>query len=299
MNTTEAAQRQSKLRELQMAELEIVKLFTQICEAENLKYYILNGTMLGAVRHKGFVPWDDDIDIGMPRQDYEKFLRVAKAHFSSDCYSVRHFRQTPEHVDYFAKLTSSAFQIKVTRMKTERRENAWIDIHPLDGMPNNALLNRLYQLKILAVRKIYSIAIFDQGVALYGVKRSWYNRLAIMICKRVPLQKLISKRAAWNLYDRTISRYSCEGSDYIVNASGAYKFKEMFRKEVFGEGKLYDFEGMKLCGPADYDFYLKQIYGDYMTPPPRKRTKPSRHGVRVTAKSGRASCESCNWRSLS
>ena len=156
-------------------------------------------------------------------------------------------------------------------LKEPQRHDAYIDIFPLDGMPEGFLRNRIRQVKILFFRKLYALAIFDRGVGLHRANRTWYAKIGTAVCRVLPVQRLLSAQKRWNSMDRLLKKCGYDESPLLVDAMGGYKFKEMFLKEVFGDGALYEFEGMRLRGPQDYETYLTQLYGDYMTPPPESQ----------------------------
>lgn len=258
--------RLEKLRKLQLEELELIKTFVLICEKEHLMYYMLGGTMLGAIRHKGYIPWDDDADFGMPRPDYEHFLAVANKYLP-DGFALSTIDSVPGHIYYIARLVNTKVKIKISGVAQQREDSVWIDIFPLDGFPTNGLLRKIHKAKLLLLRKMYRLSVFDREVLLKIKHRTWYNHLGVAFCRHVPIQKLFSQRWCWKALDSALKKYPYEKSKELLNLTGAYQFKELFDKQVFGEGAFYDFEGMRLKGPVEYDFYLKQLYGDYMKPP--------------------------------
>ncbi|MFQ9742223.1 MAG: phosphorylcholine transferase LicD [Slackia sp.] len=126
----------SNLRKLQLTELALMRDFDRMCKKHGLRYYLLGGTLLGAVRHGGFIPWDDDVDLCMPREDYMRFLEIAPAELAGkpgiglvSVYSDEAYRQG------MAKITDSSVQVINRSANEERHEEAWIDIIPMDGFP--------------------------------------------------------------------------------------------------------------------------------------------------------------------
>ena len=122
--------------------LPIAKDFHNYCKKEKLNYYIIGGTFLGAIRHKGFIPWDDDIDIAMPRKDYEKFLKD----YPQKKYFILNYKTNPEYKYYISKLCSKDYIIKE---KTGNEVNLFIDIFPIDGTPNNKILKKIHCLRVM------------------------------------------------------------------------------------------------------------------------------------------------------
>lgn len=261
------------VRELQLIQIEIIKLFVSICEKERLTYYMSAGTMLGAVRHKGYIPWDDDADFMMPREDYEKFLQVAPKYMHG-YYSIEHFYQNNQFSNCTARITTSEKKLYITSGIKPHTENVWIDILPLDGMPNKKICRLIHKGRLLFARAMFRFSSFDE-LTQVNKNRPWYEKILIEFAKRFPIQKILSYPKRWKAMDKALKKYSPKTSVLWVCFFGGYKFKEMFPKTVFGKGTLYDFEGMKLRGVDDYDTYLKGIYGDYMQLPPEKKRVPS------------------------
>lgn len=261
------------VRELQLIQIELIKLFISICKKEHLIYYMSAGTMLGAVRHNGYIPWDDDADFMMPREDYEKFLQVAFKYMHS-YYSIEHFCQNNQFPNCTVRITTSEKKLYITSGIKPHFENVWIDIFPIDGMPNKKIAKLLHKERLLFARAMLRLASFDKLTQINKI-RPWYEKILIEFAKRFPIQKFLSYSKRWKAMDNALKKYSPETSDLWVVFLGGYKLKEMFPKTVFGKGTLYDFEGMKLRGVDDYDTYLKGIYGDYMQLPPEEKRVPS------------------------
>ncbi len=281
------------VRKLQLIQVKLIKLFVNICEKEHLIYYMSAGTMLGAVRHNGYIPWDDDADFMMPREDYEKFLQVASKYMNGN-YSIEHFYLDNQFPNCTARITTSEKKIYIKSAIKPRIENVWIDILPIDGMPNKKLARLIHKGRLLFARAMFRLASFDKLTQL-NKNRPWYEKILIEFAKRFPIQKILSYPKRWRAMDKALKKYSPKTSDLWLVFLGGYKFKEMFPKTVFGKGTLYDFEGMKLMGVDDYDTYLKGIYGNYMKLPPKEKRVPS-HGQSVVSvnddtSKGKHSCE--------
>lgn len=252
------------LRELQLVELEILKEVLKYFRENNIQYYALGGTMLGAVRHKGFIPWDDDIDIGVPREDYEKL--IAGIDTLPNTMKLCAFSIDENYNYYFARIIDTRYEVRSNRSEKDEVTNAWIDIFPLDGMPNDRIMRRLHGWRILLCRLLFQTSRFDAIVNIKRQNRPLYEKLVIWCITHLGLQRLINKKWAFDRLDIALKKYPYSRSDFNINAMGAYKLKEMFVKSVFGEGMEYQFEDIEIIGPEKADEYLTQLYGDWRTP---------------------------------
>ena len=144
-------QNMTNLRKLQLIELEILKEVISLCEKHGLRYYLLGGTFLGAVRHQGFIPWDDDIDIGMPRTDFERFCEIARQELKAPLGFVS-FRNNAEYIYFHPRVYNYNSRVIDRSGVNEKETFAWIDVFPLDGMPGNKLVRKLYGFYLLFLR---------------------------------------------------------------------------------------------------------------------------------------------------
>ena len=264
------------LQKLQQTNLEMIKLFIQICEKYDLQYFALGGTLLGAVRHHGFIPWDDDVDLGMPRPDYEKFLKVAPEELKKSEPAGRYRLRTidideEEYRTYICKIEDT--QVKLLREYyskdgvTKKRLNAWIDVMPLDGMPQepDALKSHLEQ--VLKTRKRMAAAMMDKCMGT-SMKRSKKAMIIIRIGLKTGAFKLMNVEKLFQKFNGLCQKYPYETSPVVGNTYGVYKEREFVSKEIFGKGSMHTFEDIQICGPEDTHAYLTHVYGDYMQLPP-------------------------------
>lgn len=248
-------------KNLHIEELKVASKFVEICEKNNLRYYMLGGTLLGAVRHGGFIPWDDDMDFGMPRNDYDKLLLLLLTEYKKD-FIITHYSVSNTH-DYQLKLESD----KVKILHNGREKNPWIDILPLDGMPNNFFLRKLHGIHLLSLRALYKISHMSSNVADFNPYRTRLEKWIIKAAELMKLENFFVEETRLNRLDRLLRKYSFDNNNYVINFMGAYKLKEMFPKKVYEDVILYKFEDKTFFGPKDYDSVLKQLYGEYMVPP--------------------------------
>ena len=256
---------------LQQHELKILKELLKIIEKYDLKYYMLGGTLLGAVRHKGFIPWDDDLDIGIPRPDYEKLVSVLDGELVYP-YAVHSLQSGLCDFSYYY------IRVVDTRLKLVRKISqkdvylpVWVDVFPLDGVPDEQNERRKWLKKGYRLLQQYKISQFDYFYYTDNVRGGKYRipkTLVKTVFRRLNFQKLMNTEKIWQKIDYHLKSYDYNGSHDLINFCGYWGIKEMFPKEVYGEGKLYPFEDIMLMGPVNYDYVLTQMYGDYMTPLP-------------------------------
>ncbi len=256
-----------ELEKLKKCEFQMLKCFKEICDSLNIKYYILGGTLLGAVRHKGFIPWDDDVDVFIPRKDYELFLQKAQ-----ELMPKHYFLQTHEtdenYPNNFAKLRdSSTTFIEKSCRNIKMNHGVYIDIFPLDYYPVSAYKRILFKIKKrLLTWRINTI--FDLGKLSLKTKIATFVSILIYPSRK----KAIEKRE--KLFK------SVKTTDMVVNNSGAWLSKEIVPLEWCKDGVMLEFEGLQLRGPTEYDEWLRFVYGDYMKLPPENERIPH-HFVEV------------------
>lgn len=245
-----------ELKKLQAIELAMLKECIRICDKHNIRYFLLGGSALGAVRHSGFIPWDDDIDIGMPRPDYEKFLSLSQKEFNADLFLQTH-ETDPSYPMSYAKIRNSKTTfIQSIVAHLYMNHGVYIDIFPLDGYPRNKVLGKIHML----VFKTYRASILHK----LGVK----HRLLITHILVSAYAAFFSQRCLREKAEKLMKKNSYDNSDVIINWGGTWGMKEAVPKSFFGEGRRTAFEEITVTIPDNYDGYLSSLYGDYMTPPP-------------------------------
>lgn len=243
------------LRQLQLVELDILREIKRICEKHHLRYFLIGGTLLGAVRHKGFIPWDDDADIGMPRRDYDRFIEVCQTELDSryflDCYQSVELCWTP-----MAKVRRKNTRYREFQYSNieEQVDGIWVDVFPLDESNGPTFLSRVKYLTV----KYCRTAILCKEVKDYQMR----HRFLTVFVKPIPAN-VFRRFQTWTatIGNRTVK--SC-----WVNWGGRWGTREIIKKEVWEPSVQLEFEGERFMAPGNWDDFLKQIYGDYMTLPP-------------------------------
>ena len=261
------ANTEQHLNDTQKYILHVLREVTRVLEELKIPYFMQGGTMLGAIRHGGFIPWDDDVDLGIPRVDYDRLLKEVSARLPENL-ELRTYDDETDHHYYFARIVDKRYQIRRMGSIEERLENIWVDLFPLDGMPNGCISRQWHKMRLLFTRLKFHLSCFEK-VNIKRPGRPLVERIIIRIAMITRVGKWWNTRKQLDKMDRLLKKYPPEKSKYLVNFTGqtSFKFNEMFKKEIYGQGKEYPFEDMVLVGPEQYDPYLKSLYGDYMTPP--------------------------------
>lgn len=244
--------------ELQARLLRMLKQFHNICTENNLRYYVIGGTCIGAKRHKGFIPWDDDIDIGMPRDDYDRLCQLPMEALPSNI-ELRYYKNTNNSPFHFVKFVDNTTTL-IERAYLDYVEGLYIDVFPLDGARN---YNESF-IERLRCQRIW----FEKVLILYHCmtdsRSNVLKKVLIFLSKHISLDKL------HNRVEKHITKYSFSNSDFVANYFGAWKEKEIYPKSFLGKPTLYEFEDTYVYGPEKIDDYLKHVYGDYMKLPPKE-----------------------------
>ena len=253
------------MNDLQKCQLDILKDFIKVCKKNNLTYFLVSGSCLGAIRHKGFIPWDDDIDVGMPREDYDKLLTL-QSDFQ-ERYFIQTYKTDKKYLYNFAKIRDSeTTYIENNFMTTQINHGVWLDVFPLDGFSYELEdskkftkeVKRTWRKTIIGypwnLRRKFSERTFfkDLGLNIVALLTFWTNVGQYR-------NKSMEKRLKRIPYDKALT---------VGNHYGIYHGKEAMPKEWFGKGAKAMFEGVEVMVPTEYDKYLTKLYTDYMTPPP-------------------------------
>ncbi len=251
------------LDEQKKIELDMLKYIKKICDKNNLRYYLAGGTLLGAIRHKGFIPWDDDIDILMPRPDYEKLVSIINKK------DGRYLLLTPEQNDYyyvFNKLVDTKTILKEWWVHPINNMGVYLDIFPLDGFPDSEKKYTIYADELLREYRDFTNSRKDG----YKMSVHWHERILKKFIK-YPLH-LIKKRIPWKKRQKNLinnmQKYKYENSKNVAFILSAYKKREILNKSIYDDVILVQFEDEKFNAPIGYDDYLKALYGNYMELPP-------------------------------
>lgn len=259
---------------VQYAQLDLLLELDRLCRENNLSYILVGGSMIGAVRHHGFIPWDDDVDVGMIREDYDRFLELCKSDLDPEYFYVDWKSDT--HFPYaFAKLKiKNTLYVEAESENTGMDHCVFIDIFPYDAVPIKTVQKKRQALDLAIYKKLIQLRLgWDLGINKGVLKKLTYSLLRIVSYLKSAEQWKVSLIKA-------VSRYSASKTDNVVSLSGDYGYeRETMPRALFKERVEIDFEGYQVFIPKDYDLYLHRIYGDYMQLPPIENRK-SKHLVK-------------------
>ncbi len=244
--------------------------FMDICEQYGLTYYCVGGTVIGAVRHRGFIPWDDDIDVAMPRPDYDKLLQIAKDH---DFGGYELATPSMEGYPYFFSKFCDANTSLVELEKVPCLYGVYIDVFPIDGTAPTKreaeqIMRRFKRINN-KINAVLSHLTLKEYLSLVLQPKEW-GRMAMQTAAFI-LGRENVRRWLIGALERIAAKYDYNQSTYIVNYGGAWAEKEIHPKEWIFPLTTKHFEDVDVYIPGDYDRYLRQMYGDYMQLPPEEK----------------------------
>ncbi|WP_294363472.1 phosphorylcholine transferase LicD [uncultured Clostridium sp.] len=250
--------RELNIDEIRSIQLEILKKVSEYCDDNNLRYSLAYGTLIGAIRHKGYIPWDDDIDIVMPRPDYERFIKSFNT-YATD-YKVHVTELNSNFIYTFAKVSyNKSILIEDIEVKYEIGIN--IDIFPIDGVPSidNPTMKKQNFYRNLASFKTIKIN-SDRNII----------KNIVLILGKILLSWLSLKRINLKMIDNS-KKYSFENEEYCCNISTGFTEDKVIPKRYLEDFIDCFFENQKFKASKFYDEWLKSYYGDYMKLPPREK----------------------------
>jgi lipopolysaccharide cholinephosphotransferase len=251
-----------KVQDLTMNTLNV---FIDFCEKHHLRYYFTGGALIGVLRHKGFIPWDDDVDIGMPRKDFDKFHELIINDMPEGFGLCNRFTDPNWHfaMSQFVDLKS---EIEINLAERPRKAHIWIDIFPLDGLPSNKIARWLRVKDILLHRYLVQIAHISTQVDSHK-KRPVYEKVILAFCKYVPIGKMLDTDKILDHLEVVLRKTDFYGSKYCGNMLGRYREREVVLTEWFGTPVDGPFEEQSVKIPEYSEKILTALYGDYMKLP--------------------------------
>ncbi len=257
----------SLLNEHQKVLLQLLGEFDRICRKHNIKFVLFAGSAIGAARHKGFIPWDDDIDVAMLRSDYERFMQAAPKELDEKIYFLQ--REFSAHWPMFfskLRLNNTACIERYVPKDPKVHQGVYIDIFPIDNLADNRLMQHLQ----FAASKIVIAKSLDRRGYLTDSRE---KKLVMLLCRCLPLKPMLrfAKRAKKS-DSPMVHSFFAAASEYEKN---------VFPRQWFTEQKQMQFEDCTFPVSAHYHEMLTKIYGDYMSMPSEEERECKIHGVIV------------------
>lgn len=239
--------------------LDLAKELYRICAKHDIPCVMLGGTMLGAIRHKGFIPWDDDMDFGIPRKYFKHFISIAKKELNPNYCLRDRFNTSLIHLDVLKLEDARTIIEEKHKEMTTEKLGINIDVFPLDcGNGSHSFFSR----NMLIFNMIRAVTFeYSKDADIPFPKK--------MIVKLVKFLKPISPDFLSSYVERNTKRY--ENDDFLNNYYGLYKYKEIVSKKIWGTPRLYQFEDTEFFGAENYDAYLTHFYKNYMELPPENK----------------------------
>lgn len=247
----------SNRKKLWKIELDIFQEFDRICKKYSLNYFVLGGALIGAIRHKGFIPWDDDLDIGMMREDLELFLKIAPNELAGKYYIQNGISES----DYYAPIVRlrDSNSTGMCRIDLNKKSNngIFIEIYPFDHVIDSKVKYKLQKFEVGCIHHILY-------VNCYGNGKNVKSRLSRAVCNR--LVQLLGREYLFNAMNKIAARYNNVQTEYVDEIVTGYNCRYKYVDLI--ETVEVDFEYTKVMIPKGYDACLKTTYGDYMRLPP-------------------------------
>ncbi len=257
------------LQEMQQVYLELLREFDGLCQHHGLRYDLAGGSLLGAVRHGGFIPWDNDVDVCMPRPDYERLLKLK----AEGKLKLPGKRDVISHRDgTLARHFGRYIRYDVKRQADMAEEDdcpyIGMDIFPVDGLPKGKLSFKWQCWRVKQLRRFLLTSVEKKGTSRKGALAAKIKDLYRPILRKIGPFRIAEK------LEKVCSRVSFEKAELVGALTGMYGHKERWPKEAMLPQSRMDFEGIQVWGYANYDVYLGNLYGDYMKLPPEDKRVP-------------------------
>lgn len=244
--------------------LEMMSWFHDFCVRNNIRYYVIDGTMLGAARHQGFIPWDDDIDVGVPRQDYERLAELLNKNPDK-----RYVFETPHsEADEFIYTYSKLYDKSTTLIEHAKKDivrGVFLDVFPLDGIGNTI---EEAQKNFKKVDQLFSL--YMSRVVAIRSGRKFYKNLAVRLTQMIPNFIINDKKLQLSV-DSACKEHDFDEYKFVGNLLGTWRFRDVIEKSIMGNPTLYKFENITVFGVENYDQYLTHLYGDWRKFPPKEK----------------------------
>lgn len=244
------------IKELQDIETDMLKEVVSICKKHNIKYFLAYGSVLGAVRHQGPIPWDNDLDIAIPYPELNRFLKYLRLELP-DKYYVDFHDDNKNYIKFFPRIGLKGYSTKLLHM----------DVYLLTGAPNSKIEQEYFKKEADRLKLLIQYKNLKEGYFSFN-KISLKAKIAIYL-KTIQLL-FVSREKFLEKGENLLNKYPYKSSKYIVNVFGGYKMKEFIPKDIINNGSILKYDNLEVNGPENPEEYLKHFYGDYMQYPSKE-----------------------------
>lgn len=256
---------------IQTIDYDALCAFKEYCDMNKIRFYLRGGSVMGAVKYNGFVPWDDDMDVAIPRAEYNKLVTMSKNLLLCGKYRI---------ISYKNENNMHCYYLRMVLTEEERKKNSLpcntnmgfhlMDIFPLDGSPNNSFVRKVYILKVGVLRLIASLGTHYCGE--WKDMHSYPQQILINCMRIIGMEKLFPQKKVYEWLDILYSKYSMNNSKYIGTITASLFAKELMPASIWGDGTFMRVRDLSLRVPEQYDLYLKRLYGNnYMEKEPKRK----------------------------
>ena len=248
------------MNKAQKKQFELLKELDRICKKNNIKYFLCGGTLLGAVRHKGFIPWDDDVDIEMLREDFEKFKKVCKKDLNKK-YFYQDIETDKYYGNLFAKLriNNTKYVERITK-NTKAHNGIYLDIFPIDNYDD---IDKPNIKKVIILRMLLLLK------NKYIIDANTFVKKIELLCLKI-MSLFFTKKCIINKINKLVRNNTNKDSEKVIDYFDVLFDRLVYQRKWYTKQKEYEFEGRKFTGTYYYDEYLTHLYGDYMKIPPKE-----------------------------
>lgn len=272
-----------QLKRIQEKELCILKEFIRICEKYGLRYYLVEGSLLGAVRHQGMIPWDDDIDVALFRNDYHRFLQIVQKELPKS-FECHNYNFSGQYIDYITQIVDTETLVETPYRRQKEVKHLWIDVFVIDGMPKGKVKIELHKCNLLYRKLMLMWSNLDHFVVNRN-NRPIHEKVLIWFGDTFHMDKFLSTEKQLKKMDYCMRRFSTCESEETVNFMSEYRWRTVFPRSYYGQGRMVPFEGFTVRIPERSEEILSSIYGNYNELPPEdKRYKHSFIVLRLSEK---------------
>lgn len=252
-----------ELKQVQEIQKELIQEVKRVCQKCDIRFNMVGGTMLGAVRHKGYIPWDDDADIGFLRTEYEKFREACRTELNQEKYYMQDLRDTKGYRWGYGKLRRKNTEfVRLNQEFMPYEQGISIDLMPFDNIPDYWLSRRIHFFHCFLYRKLFWSEVGSR------IEKNIWIRTIYKIMRLIPMEMVIKR------YQRFVDLGNRKNTQQVriltfPTPRGVYGYERKWYTQL----KLYQFEDLELPGARDYDGYLSVKYGNYMELPPKEKRK--------------------------